>query len=150
VGEVGGILCNPVDMSQAQFQSLATLFQAIDLVAEDPVIDLILIQEDVDILLSAFSWREAKEINEFFIELGSRHNKLAVVVLPVGSAEPERLQIEQQLLLASVPVFPTIQCAARAMSRADDYLCSQQALASDETPPFLGKPTNPHNANLGC
>lgn len=127
LGEVGSILRNPVDVSQAQFRGLATLFQAIDLVARDTVIDIVLIQEDMDILLPIYSWKGLEEINEFFIELGSRQNKPIIVVLPPGSAEPERLQIEQKLLAASIPVFCSMERAAKAICKLNQYSCWQEA-----------------------
>jgi len=121
LGEVGGIFGNPVDVSQAQFRGLAALFQAIDLVAADAVIDIVLIQQDIDILLPIYSREGLEEINEFLIELGRRQNKPIVVVLPSGSAEPERLQIEQKLLAASVPVFCSMERAAKAIYRLGQY-----------------------------
>ena len=127
LGEVGSILHNPVDVSQAQFRGLATLFQSIELVARDTAIDIILIQEDMDILLPIYSWKGLEEINDFFIELGSRQNKPIIVVLPHGSAESERLQIEQKLLAASIPVFSSMERAARAIYNINQYSCWQEA-----------------------
>jgi acyl-CoA synthetase (NDP forming) len=127
LGEVGSILRNPVDVSQAQFRGLAALFQAIDLIARDTVIDIVLIQEDIDILLPIYSRKGLEEINEFFIELGNRQNKPIIVVLPPGSAEPERLQIEQKLLAASIPVFCSMEHAAKAICRLNQYSCWQEA-----------------------
>ncbi|MEA1872590.1 MAG: CoA-binding protein [Chloroflexota bacterium] len=127
LGEVGSILRNPVDVSQAQFRGLATLSQAIDLVARDTVIDIVLIQEDMDILLPIYSQKGLDEINDFFIELGSRQNKPIIVVLPPGSAEPERLQIEQKLLAASIPVFCSMERAAKAIYKLNQYSCWQEA-----------------------
>ncbi|MDH4270064.1 MAG: CoA-binding protein [Dehalococcoidia bacterium] len=127
VGEVGGILCNPVDLSQAQFRGLATLFQAIDSVVRDTVSDVVLIQEDIEILLPIYSRKGLEEINEFFIELAKRQNKPVIVVLPPGSVEAERLQIEQKLLAASIPVFCSMERAARAIYRLNQYYCWQEA-----------------------
>lgn len=123
LGEVGSILRNPVDVSQAQFRGLETLFQSIDLVARDTAIDVILIQEDTDILLPIYSWKGLEEINDFFIELGSRQNKPVIIVLPPGSAESERMQIEQKLLAASIPVFCSMERAAKAIHNTNQYSC---------------------------
>ena len=130
IGEAGSILCNPVDVSQAQFRGLSTIFQSIDLVAKDPVIDIILIQEDVDILSAVYSCEELEEISNFFIDLRRRHNKPVIIILPPGSAEPERLKIEQKLLTASVPTFPTMERAAKAIYRASQYLSRQRTNVS--------------------
>jgi len=127
LGEVGSILRNPVDVSQAQFRGLSTLFQSIDLVARDAAIDIILIQEDMDILLPIYSWKGLEEINDFFVELGSRQNKPIVVVLPHGSAEFERIQIEQKLLGDSISVFCSMERAAKAIHNINQYFCRWEA-----------------------
>jgi acyl-CoA synthetase (NDP forming) len=127
LGEVGGILRNPVDVSQAQFRGLAALFQAIDLVVGDPISDIVLIQEDIEILLPIYSQKGLEEINEFFIELARRQNKPIIVVLPPGSAEAERLEIEQKLLAASVPVFCSMERAAKAIHKLNQYSRWQEA-----------------------
>jgi acyl-CoA synthetase (NDP forming) len=127
LGEVGSILRNPVDVSQAQFRGLATLFQAIDLISSDTVIDIVLIQEDIDILLPIYSRKGLEEINEFIKELGRRQNKPIIVVLPPGSAEAERLEIEQKLLAASIPVFCSMERAAKAIYKLNHYSRWQEA-----------------------
>jgi acyl-CoA synthetase (NDP forming) len=121
LGEVGSILRNPVDVSQAHDR--AALFQAVDLVARDTIIDIVLIQEDIDILLPVYSLKGLEEINEFFIELRRRHNKPIITILPSGSAEPERLEIEQKLLAASIPVFYSMERAAKAIYKLTQYSC---------------------------
>ena len=121
LGEVGSILRNPVDVSQAQPHGLPRLFQAIDLIASDIAVDLILIQEDVDILLPVYSWQGLEEINQFFIKLASKYNKPVIIVLPPGSAEKERFEIEQKLLTASLPVFTSVERVAKAISKLIQY-----------------------------
>jgi len=123
LGEVGGILCNPVDVSQAQFRGLPTLVQAIDLVVRDATSDVVLIQEDIEILLPIYSQKGLEEINDFIIELGGRQGKPIIIVLPPGSVEAERLQIEQKLLTASIPVFHSMERAAKAVCRLNQYSC---------------------------
>jgi acyl-CoA synthetase (NDP forming) len=127
LGEIGGILCNPVDVSQAQFRGLATLSQAIDLVARDTISDIVIIQEDIEILLPIYSQQGLGEINEFLIELRSRHNKPIIVVLPPGPVETERLRIEQKLLTASIPVFCSMERAAKAIYKLNQYSSRQEA-----------------------
>jgi acyl-CoA synthetase (NDP forming) len=124
LGEVGSILRNPVDVSQAHDR--ATLFQAIDLVARDAAIDAILIQEDIDILLPVYSQKGLDEINEFFMELKGSHKKPIIIILPAGSAEPERLEIEQKLLTASIPVFYSMERAAKAIHKLTQYTCWEE------------------------
>ena len=135
LGEVGSILCNPVDVSQAQFRGIPTLFQAIDLIVRDTTSDVVLIQEDVEILLPIYSRKGLEQINDFIVELGLRQSKPTVIVLPPGSAEAERLEIEQRLLAASVPVFYTMERAAKAICRLNAYSCQQEAKRSSCSSP---------------
>ena len=127
LGQVGGILCNPVDVSQAQFRGLGTLLQAIDLVVRDTVSDAVLIQEDVEILLPAYSRQGLQEINAFLIELRARHNKPIVVILPPGPIEAERLQIEQKLLAGGISVFCSMERAAKAIHGLSQHSCRREA-----------------------
>jgi len=127
VGDVGNILCNPVDVSQAQFRGLPTLFQAIELIVRDTIVDVVLIQEDVDILLPIYSQKGLEEINQFFIELGKKQHKPIIVVLPPGSAEPQRLQIEQQLLAGNIPVFSSMERAAKALQKFNQHFNQQES-----------------------
>jgi acyl-CoA synthetase (NDP forming) len=93
----------------------------------DTAIDVILIQEDTDILLPIYSWKGLEEINDFFIQIGSRQNKPVIIVLPHGSAESERMQIEQKLLAASLPVFYSMERAAKAIYNINQYSRWQEA-----------------------
>ena len=127
LGDIGGILRNPVDVSQAQFRGLPTLFQAIDSIVRDAAGDIILIQEDIEILLPIYSQKGLEEINEFIIELRRRQNKPIIVILPPGSVEAQRLQTEQKLLSGSIPVFCSMERAARAIHRLNQYYSRQEA-----------------------
>ena len=127
LGEVGGILRNPVDVSQAQFRGLPTLFQALDLIVRDTVSDVVLIQEDTEILLPVYSQKGLEEINDFIIRLGKRQNKPIIVVLPPGSIETKRLEIEQRLLAASMPVFCSMERAAKAVFELNRHSSRQEA-----------------------
>ncbi len=121
LGEVGSILGNPVDVSQAQFRGFPALFQAIETVAGDASIDFVLIQQDVDILLPMYSRAGLETINDFFIELRGRLGKPLVMVLPPGPVEQERLRLEQKLLAASIPVLSSVERAARAIFNVNTY-----------------------------
>ena len=125
LGEVGSILHNPVDVSQARRHGPSNLFHAIELIVQDPVIEIVMIQEDVEILLASFPHEEVERINDFFIELKNRHKKPLVVVLPPGSAELERLDIEQKLLRAKIPVFHTMERAAKTIVNISSYFGSR-------------------------
>jgi acyl-CoA synthetase (NDP forming) len=116
IGEVGSILRNPVDVSPAQFRGLDVLHEAIRVVASDDGIDLLIIQEDVDIMHSFLGVDETREVNEFLVKLPQETTKPIVIVLPVGSTESHRVAVEEQVLAAGIPVFPTMARAARAVS----------------------------------
>jgi len=121
LGEVGSILGNPVDVSQAQFRGFPALFQAIETVASDSSVDVVLIQQDVDILLPMYSRAGLETINDFFIDLRRRLSKPVVMVLPPGPVEQERLQLEQKLLAASIPVFSSVERASGAIFNVNTY-----------------------------
>lgn len=127
LGKAGSILCNPVDVSQAQFRGIPTLLQAIELIVRDAISDVVLIQEDVEILLPIYSRKGLEQINDFVIELGRRQSKPIAIVLPTGSVEAERLEIEQTLLAASMPVFYSMERAAKAIRKLNQYSCRQEA-----------------------
>ncbi len=116
IGEVGSILRNPVDVSPAQFRGLDVLFESIRLVASDPGVELLIVQEDVDIMLSFLGDRETDSINDFLSALSKESHKPLVMVMPPGSCEPKRLESLERLQEAGVPVFPTMTRAARAIS----------------------------------
>jgi acyl-CoA synthetase (NDP forming) len=127
LGEVGGILRNPVDVSQAQFRGLPALFQALDLIVRDTVSDVVLIQEDIEILLPVYSQKGLDEINDFLIELRRTQNKPIILILPPGSVEVRRLEVEQRFLTASIPVFCSMERAARAILRLNQYSSREEA-----------------------
>ena len=115
LGDVGGIFRNPIDVSQAQSRDPSALSRAVQLILEDPIVELVLVQEDVDVLLSYSSLKEFERINDFFIEIRGRQSKPLLIVLPPGSSEPERLDLERRLSKASIAVFPTMEWAAKAI-----------------------------------
>jgi len=116
IGEVGSILRNPVDVSPAQFRGLDVLFDSIRLVASDPGVEVLIVQEDVDIMLSYLGDKETDRINEFLSTLPGESRKPLVMVMPPGSCEAERMASVGHLQKAGIPVFPTMSRAARAIS----------------------------------
>ena len=116
IGEVGSILRNPVDISPAQFRGLDVQFESIRLVAADPGVELLIVQEDVDIMLSYLGERETDSINEYLPTLPERTGTPLVMVMPPGSCESKRIESVERLQEAGVPVFPTMSRAASAIS----------------------------------
>ncbi len=120
LGLVGSILHNPVDVSQADSKP-ATLEEAFEAILSDPVIDMLIIQEDIGILLVQSTKEDVDTINSSLINLKNKYNKPIVIVMPPSINEPERLQTEHQLAQGSIPVFPSMERAARAISRLSQY-----------------------------
>ncbi|HJX69549.1 MAG TPA: CoA-binding protein [Dehalococcoidia bacterium] len=124
IGRVGAILHNPLDVSQAGGNP-ETIGKAIEIAANDRGISLIIVQESIDLMLSIRSWEWIERISDVFIDFRKKHKKPIVIVLESGLAEAERRKIVEKLLAAQIPVFPTMQRAAKAianMRRYFDYL----------------------------
>jgi acyl-CoA synthetase (NDP forming) len=125
LGLVGSIVRNPVDISQAYGQP-SILHKVMEVIMADANIQLVIVQEDADILTKYGCLQISDIINGVLIDFASRCSKPVVVVSPPGSAEMDRLRIENQLSQASIPVFPTMERAARAIARVNQYFSSHQ------------------------
>ena len=120
LGRVGSILPNPLDVSHAG-SNVDTIRQAIELASSEPHIHLIIIQESMDMLLSFLPGERVEKIIELFLELGESLNKPLVIVLEPGLADDRRLAVVRKLSEANIPVFPTLERAARAIANARRY-----------------------------
>jgi len=120
LGQVGSILHNPVDVSQSG-SNPSVIREALEFVLADPSIELVIIQEDAGILLNNLPAEWVQEINAVFINLRTKQDKPLVVVLPPGASEPQRLEIEQALTQVSIPVFPSMERAAKAIAHLSEY-----------------------------
>jgi len=120
IGHVGSILRNPVDLSQSG-SNPDIIRQAAEIVLADPNIDLLIVQEDVGVLLKYLPIELARTLNNVFIELKARQYKPLVLVLPHGTNEMERLELERELAQASIPVFPSMERAAKAIRNFSQY-----------------------------
>jgi len=120
LGQVGSILRNPVDVSQGGINPVI-IQEATELVLADSSIDLLLVQEDTGILLKYVPWKLAQAINAVFVDVRAKQDKPIVIVSPPGGTETERLELEQKLSQASIPVFPTMERAAKAIRNLSQY-----------------------------
>lgn len=120
LGLVGSILHNPVDVSQAG-SSPPILEEAFSIILADPTIDMLIVQEDMGILLRQLDKGSVETVNNSLVKLKDTYNKPVVIVLPPGLNEPERLQTEHKLAQDSIPIFPTMERAARAILRLSRY-----------------------------
>ncbi len=129
LGRVGSILHNPVDVSQANGNP-AIIRKALEIVMDDASIDLVIIQEDIGVLYKYLPEVTIDEINSIFIELRAQYSKPMVVVMPPGLAEDKRAKIEQKFGKASMPVFPSMERAAKAIANLRSYSRFKRGLGS--------------------
>ena len=114
IGQVGSVLTNPVDMSQRQ-SIAASVKQALDLVASEPQIDVVLVYENCGLLLDVYPREVTRAVNEVFLDFSRKSAKPLVLVLPPGPAEARRREIEETFKQAGVPIFPNVERAAKAI-----------------------------------
>ncbi len=118
---VGTILRNPLDLGNPG-ADLPILTQAIEAVAADPNIDLIMIQKHVDMLVDQLDdYEVVKKMNEAFIDVKNSIRKPIVVISPPGTKEAKRIALDGQLSEAGVPVYPSLERAAKAILNASRY-----------------------------
>jgi len=124
LGQVGTILHNPLDVSQA-LTRIETIRRAIEIASADQGINLIIIQENVDLILRLQPGKWTEQMSDMIVALRNKRKKPIVVVLEAELAEAERMTMARKLLAAHIPVFPTLERAAKAianMSQYSDYL----------------------------
>ncbi len=117
---VGTIFRNPLDLGfpGANFPLLT---KVVELVAGDPNIDLIIIQKHVDMLLKLSSYDNVKKMNSLFIDWKNSIKKPIIIVSSPGMREAERLSLDSELSEAGVPVFLSVERAARALLNLNLY-----------------------------
>jgi acyl-CoA synthetase (NDP forming) len=114
IGQVGSVLANPVDMSQGQSipQSVG---KAMELVGGEPQIDVLLIYESAGVLLDFYPREVTDAVNAAILEVSRDQKKPLVAVLPHGPAEKRRSELERRFVEAGVPVFSSVERAAKAI-----------------------------------
>jgi acyl-CoA synthetase (NDP forming) len=114
IGQVGSVLTNPVDMSQRQAIPSAVK-QALDLVANEPQIDVVMVYENSGLLLDVYPREVTIAVNQAFLDFSRARQKPLVLVLPPGPAEVRRREIEEEFKRVGVPIFPNVERAAKAI-----------------------------------
>lgn len=114
VGQVGSVLTNPVDMSQRQAVAEAVR-RALELVAGEPQIDIVMVYENCGLLLDVYPREVTNAVNRSFLDFARERRQPLVLVLPPGPARVRRREIEQRFRQAGVPIFPSVERAARAI-----------------------------------
>jgi len=126
LGQVGSVLCNPVDISQ-RWGDPRVLEQTMELITADPNIDLLLVYQNADILARFLPPDIVDDLNSVIISFALRREKPVVVVLPPGSMETRRLEIESRLAQEGICVYHSVDRAARAIYNVRRYCAMQRA-----------------------
>ncbi|MDM8001250.1 MAG: CoA-binding protein [Dehalococcoidia bacterium] len=120
LGQVGSVLVNPVDVSQRS-GNLQAFEKAIEIVAADSDVDLIAVYENVDLLIAFLGRALADGMNEIVATAGGKYGKPVIVVSPPGTLDRERLEVESRFSEAGIPVFPSMERAARAIANVRQH-----------------------------
>ena len=89
----------------------------LELLADLPYIDLILLNERPAFLLASLEEAELQTLNDVLVDFHSKRNKPLVVVSPPGGIyEAERVRVEKRLTGAGIPVYPSFERAAKAIA----------------------------------
>jgi len=121
VNAPGSILRNPLDLSLVG-RNPALLRKVLELLADLPDIDLIMLNERPTFLLALATEAELQAINDVLVDFHCRRKKPLVVVSPPGGVyEAERVAVETRLTEAGIPVYPSFERAARAVANIIVY-----------------------------
>jgi len=115
----GSIRGNPFDLSQIG-GNLDVLRQIFSLISLDEKIELLLINNDADIN-SFFLPHVYEQLTNLFINFKDLYKKPIVVVIPPALLFEKQIGEENKLLDASIPVFPSIDRAAKAIMNVVSY-----------------------------
>ena len=94
---------------------------AMELLAGDSQVDIIVLYENVDILSRFVGKQMTDELNGTIINFSHSQRIPLVAVLPPGSLETERLEAEGRFVEAGLPVYPSIDRAARAIANVSRF-----------------------------
>ncbi|MDP6509753.1 MAG: hypothetical protein QGH23_00880, partial [Dehalococcoidia bacterium] len=120
LGRLGSILRNPVDAAQRR-ESPEVLAEVLAAVAADPNIDLILVEEHMGIMVEFHPPELIHAINDVFAGLKRQGGKPLAMILTHGLAEEARRDAERRFMENGVPVFASINSAARALGHLTAY-----------------------------
>ena len=71
--------------------------------------------------ISDLSLKDIIHINDILIDVNNSHKKPVVAILAPGLGEIHRLEIEEKLVNSGIPVFPSIDRAAKALNNLKLY-----------------------------
>ena len=119
-GQASTTLISPLDLNQLS-GILQALEQGIELVAADRRVDIIVVYENADTLVGLMTKEVADLINGMIVKASQKGRKPIIVVSPPGSLDLERLDIECRLCEAGIPVYPSMERAAKAIADVKRY-----------------------------
>jgi acyl-CoA synthetase (NDP forming) len=120
IQSAGTILRNPFDLGMTgRFPHI--LEEVLGILDEDSNIDLIMLNERIDFLLAICSLNEINAMNDVLIHFRTKSKKPLVVVSTPASADVERITAEKKLLKAQIPVYPSFDRAAKAVTNVFKY-----------------------------
>ena len=120
LGRIVNILRNPVDVGLVAGNP-AIIREATKSIIADPAVDMLVIQEDIGLICNILKKGTIDAINDIFIDLRASQPKPIVAVLPHGLFETERAEIAHRLNKAGIPVFVTMERAAKAIKNLRQY-----------------------------
>lgn len=112
--QVGSILSNPLDVSQA-YKNYALITNAIEIALKDPQVTTLVALEYFDLHSAIDGAAKVSELNDHIIRAADKTGKKMVMVLPPALNEDERIAEEKRLNAAGIPVYPTLDRAAKAL-----------------------------------
>jgi acyl-CoA synthetase (NDP forming) len=122
----GTILRNPLD---AGFYAATArvLDKILNVLTDDPGVDLVILQEYLHEMLGGTPWKElAQSINDAFIQLRKNQPKpVAVISAPGFPTTEDEWEIELGLIAAGIPVYPSLERAAKAIANVSQYYNSR-------------------------
>lgn len=114
LNDVGSILNNPLDVSQA-YASPLLISRAAHIALQDPRFSALVALEYFDLHCAMGKAEQTRELNNALIEVAHRLGKKLAMVMPPALNESERIEEEKRLSQAGVPVYPSLERAARAL-----------------------------------
>ncbi len=121
IPQAGSIIKNPLDLSQVG-RDLDSLSKVLDILSKSSNISLILMNFDTSILIKyrRFLKSSISSIAERLIDFEKSGKKQLAVVSP-PNCEKKRIDIENRLMDAGIPVYPTLTRAAKALGNITNY-----------------------------
>jgi acyl-CoA synthetase (NDP forming) len=119
ISPIGTILNNPIDTGGAVVTDLKVFQQMFKIVVADIDTNLVLLNQAVDPFLTYIPNEVLYALNDTVIELSSK--KPFVIVSPASFAETEQLAMERKFARAKLPVYPTLERAAKAIANFTKY-----------------------------